>query len=293
MGIINVTPDSFSDGGRHVRRDAALAHAQQLLDEGADLLDIGGESTRPGALPVGVEEELDRVMPVIEGLRGAPVPLSIDSCKPEVMRAALDAGVSMVNDINALQQPEAMAAVAAGDAAVCLMHKRGTPQTMQLAPDYADVVAEIMEFLSDRIVAAEAAGIARSRIVVDPGFGFGKTLVHNLALLRNLDVFAGLGVPVLAGLSRKSMLGAITGEDVDHRLHASVAAALLAVQRGAAIVRVHDVSATVDALKVWQAVNAQNPLLNSSADFNGCGGVVAGVNPYSNKAMLDAADDDA
>jgi dihydropteroate synthase len=255
MGIINVTPDSFFDGGRHVRRDAALAHAQQLLDEGADMLDIGGESTRPGALPVGVEEELDRVMPVIEGLRGAPVPVSIDSCKPEVMRAALDKGVSMVNDINALQQPEAMAAVAASDAAVCLMHKRGTPQTMQLEPQYGDVVNEVREFLRSRVASVESSGIPRERIVVDPGFGFGKTLVHNLDLLRNLDAFAGLGVPLLAGLSRKSMLGAITGEDVDHRLHASVAAALLAVQRGAAIVRVHDVRATVDALKVWNAVN--------------------------------------
>ncbi len=255
MGIINVTPDSFADGGHHLRCDAALVHAQQLLEEGADLLDIGGESTRPGAVPVGVGEELDRVMPVIEGLRGSPVPLSIDSCKPEVMRAALDAGASMINDINALQQPEAMAVAAASDAAVCLMHKLGTPQTMQIEPKYKDVVSEIKDFLRDRIVAAEAAGIVRMRIVADPGFGFGKTLVHNLALLRNLDAFAGLGVPLLAGLSRKSMLGAITGQDVDHRLHASVAAALLAVQRGAAIVRVHDVRATVDALKIWNAVN--------------------------------------
>jgi dihydropteroate synthase len=226
-----------------------------LIDEGADLLDIGGESTRPGAAPVGVDEELHRVMPVIEGLRGAPVPLSIDSCKPEVISAALDAGASMVNDIDALQQPEAMAAVAAGDAAVCLMHKQGTPQTMQIEPQYRDVVSEVRQFLSERIAAAEAANIPRVRIVADPGFGFGKTLVHNLDLLRNLDRFAELGVPLLAGLSRKSMLGAITGEDVDHRLHASVAAALLAVQRGAAIVRVHDVRETVAALKVWNAVN--------------------------------------
>ncbi len=255
MGIINVTPDSFFDGGRHVRRDAALAHAHQLIDEGADLLDIGGESTRPGASPVSVDEELDRVMPVVEGLRGAPVPLSIDSSKPQVMRAALDAGVNMVNDINALQEPQAMAAVAASNVAVCLMHKLGTPQTMQLEPHYRDVVGEVKRFLGDRIAAAEAAGIARLRIVADPGFGFGKTLVHNLALLRNLESFAELGVTLLAGLSRKSMLGAITGEDVDHRLHASVAAALLAVQRGAAIVRVHDVRATRDALKVWNAVN--------------------------------------
>jgi dihydropteroate synthase len=255
MGIINVTPDSFSDGGRTLRRDAALAHARRLLDEGADLLDIGGESTRPGALPVGLAEELDRVMPVIEGLRGAPVPVSIDSCKPEVMQAALGAGASMVNDINALQQPEAMAAVAASDAAVCLMHMKGSPQTMQDAPEYRDVVSEVMEFLSARIAAAEAAGIARERIVADPGFGFGKLLGHNLALLQKLMEFNRLGVPLLAGLSRKSMLGAITGRDVDHREHASVAAALLAVQRGANIVRVHDVQATVDALKVLNVVS--------------------------------------
>lgn len=255
MGIVNVTPDSFSDGGQHLRRDAALAHAHQLIQQGADILDIGGESTRPGALPVSVQEELDRVMPVIEGLRGASVPLSVDTCKPEVIRAALAAGASMVNDINALQQPEALAAVAASDAAVCLMHKQGSPQTMQEQPQYRDVVAEVLQFLRARIAAAEAAGIARDRIVVDPGFGFGKALVHNLALLRGLDAFNELGVPVLAGLSRKSMLGTITGQDVEHRVHASVAAALLAVQRGAKIVRVHDVCATVDALKVWNALN--------------------------------------
>ncbi len=258
MGIVNVTPDSFSDGGHHFRCDVALAHAHQLIQQGADILDIGGESTRPSAKPVSVQEELDRVMPLIEGLRGAPVPLSIDSCKPEVMSAALAAGASMVNDINALQQPEALAAVAASDAAVCLMHKQGNPQTMQEQPQYQDVLAEVLQFLRVRIAAVEAAGIARERIVVDPGFGFGKTLAHNLVLLRGLDAFNELGVAVLAGLSRKSMLGTITGQDVDHRVHASVAAALLAVQRGAQIVRVHDVRATVDALKVWQAVNVGN-----------------------------------
>jgi len=258
MGIVNVTPDSFSDGGHHFRCDAALAHAHQLMQQGADILDIGGESTRPSAKPVSVQEELDRVMPLIEGLRGAPVPLSVDSFKPEVMRAALAAGASMVNDINALQQPEALASVAASDAAVCLMHKQGNPQTMQAQPQYQDVVAEVLQFLHSRIAAIEAAGIARERIMVDPGFGFGKTLEHNLALLRGLDAFKELGVPVLAGLSRKSMLGTITGQDVEHRVHASVAAALLAVQRGAQIVRVHDVQATVDALKIWQAVNAGN-----------------------------------
>jgi dihydropteroate synthase len=255
MGIVNVTPDSFSDGGRHLMRDAAIAHAQQLISEGADILDIGGESTRPGAQTVSVQEELDRVLPVIEGLRCAAVPLSVDSCKAEVMRAALAAGVHMVNDINALQQPEALAAVVASDAAICLMHKQGQPQTMQQDPHYGDVLQEVMEFLRTRVAAVEAAGIARNRIVVDPGFGFGKTLEHNLTLLRNLQKFSVLGVPLLAGLSRKSMLGAITGQGVDKRVSASVAAALLAVQRGAGIVRVHDVQATCDALKIWHAVN--------------------------------------
>ncbi len=255
MGILNVTPDSFSDGGLHMQRDAALRYAQQLIQEGADLLDIGGESTRPGAPPVSVQQELDRIMPVIEGLRGILVPLSVDTSKPEVMRAALAAGVSIVNDINALQQAEAMAAVVGSDAAVCLMHKQGTPQTMQQQAHYQDVVAEVLAFLRARLEAAQAAGIARERIVIDPGFGFGKTLAHNLDLLRHLDAFAALGVPVLAGLSRKSMLGAITGQDVEHRIHASVAAALLAVQRGARIVRVHDVRATVDAFKIFNAVN--------------------------------------
>ena len=255
MGIVNVTPDSFSNGGRHLLRDAALAHAHQLIEEGADILDVGGESTRPGAMPVSVQEELDRVMPVIEGLRGAPVPVSVDTCKPEVMRAALAVGVSMVNDINALQQLDALAAVAASDAAVCLMHMKGSPQNMQEQPQYQDVVSEVKEFLRARIVAAEAAGIARERIAVDPGFGFGKTLAHNLALLRDLEVFNKLEVPLLAGLSRKSMLGTITGQDVEHRVHASVAAALLAVQHGARIVRAHDVRATMDALKIWNAVN--------------------------------------
>lgn len=254
MGIVNVTPDSFSDGGRHLLCEAAIAHAHQLIAEGADILDVGGESTRPGAASVSVQEELDRVMPVVEGLRGAPLPLSIDTCKPEVMRAVLAAGVQMINDVNALQSSEAMAAVAASNAAVCLMHKQGTPATMQAEPHYQDVLAEVSAFLEQRVAAVQAAGVARERIVVDPGFGFGKTLAHNLTLLRHLEKLSALGVPVLAGLSRKSMLGTITGRDVGHRVHASVAAALLAVQRGARIVRVHDVQATVDALKVWRAV---------------------------------------
>jgi len=257
MGIVNVTPDSFSDGGLHSRRDAALAHAMQLLEEGADIIDIGGESTRPGAQPVGIQEELDRVLPLIEALHGAPVPLSVDSFKPEVMRAAISAGVQMVNDINALQDEEAMRVVAGSNVAVCLMHKQGNPQTMQLQPEYGDVVTEVADFLRARVAAAERAGIARQRIVVDPGFGFGKTLEHNIALLRELNKLTELGVPVLAGLSRKSMLGALTGRDVGQRLSASVAAALIAVQRGAKIVRVHDVRDTVDALKIWNAMSGE------------------------------------
>jgi dihydropteroate synthase len=255
MGIVNVTPDSFSDGGHHATTTPAIAHALQLIEDGADILDIGGESTRPGAAAVSVGEELDRVLPVIEGLRGVAIPISIDTFKPEVMRAALAAGASMVNDINALQEAGALEAVAAGDAAVCLMHKQGTPQTMQQQPQYQDAVAEVSAFLRERLVATMAAGVARDRIVIDPGFGFGKTVEHNLNLLRELETFCALGVPLLAGLSRKSMLGAVTGRDVNERLAASVAAALLAVQRGAAIVRVHDVRETVDALKLWQAIN--------------------------------------
>ncbi len=255
MGIVNVTPDSFSDGGRHLSHAAAIAHARRLIEEGADMLDIGGESTRPGAAAVGEQEELERVLPVIEGLHGLTVPISIDTWKPAVMRAAIAAGATMVNDINALQAPEALAAVANSDAVVCLMHKQGNPENMQLAPQYANVMDEVMSFLRQRVQAALAVGIARDRIVIDPGFGFGKTLAHNLALLKNMRDFAELGVPLLAGLSRKSMLGAITGQDVGHRQAASVAAALIAVQRGAAIVRVHDVRETVDALKIWNSVN--------------------------------------
>ena len=256
MGIVNVTPDSFSDGGQHLQRETAITHALQLISEGADVIDIGGESTRPGALPVSVQEELDRVLPVIEGLRGAAAPISIDTCKPQVMLAAIAAGVQMVNDINALQDGAAMHAVAASDVSVCLMHKQGSPQTMQKQPQYQNVVSEVREFLRKRIAATEAAGIARKRILIDPGFGFGKTLEHNLELLRHLDSLRELGVPVLAGLSRKSMLGALTGREAGDRVAASIAAALIAVQRGASIVRVHDVRETVDALKVWNAVNS-------------------------------------
>ena len=255
MGILNVTPDSFSDGGKFAEVDRAAAHAKQMIADGADILDIGGESTRPGAQPVSVREELERVLPIIEGLRGISVPLSVDTCKPEVMRAAIAAGVHMVNDINALQDAAALDAVAASGVAVCLMHKQGNPQTMQQQPHYQNVVVEVCDFLRERLATAEAAGIARERIVIDPGFGFGKTLAHNLNLLRHLGNLRELGVPVMAGLSRKSMLGAITGQDVNHRASASIAAALIAVQHGASIVRVHDVRETVDALKIWNAIN--------------------------------------
>jgi dihydropteroate synthase len=258
MGIVNVTPDSFSDGGRYLSTNAAIDHAYQLLEEGADILDIGGESTRPGAARISEQEELDRVLPVIEGLRQIRQPISIDSTKPAVMRAALQSGASWVNDVNALQEAGALAAVAASGAAVCLMHKQGTPETMQNAPIYADVMAEVMSFLQQRISACIAAGVAKERIVIDPGFGFGKSLAHNVSLLKNLQQFATLGVPILAGLSRKSMLGTLTGREINHRLPASVAAALIAVQNGAQIVRVHDVQATVDALKIWNAVNEEN-----------------------------------
>lgn len=257
MGIVNVTPDSFSDGGEHATPDTALAHAWKLIAEGADMLDIGGESTRPNAEPVSEQQELDRVMPILEGLRGAPVPLSVDTWKTAVMRTAIAAGATMVNDVNALQDEGALAVVAKSTAHVCLMHKQGTPQTMQQQPHYDNVLDEVGDFLSQRIHATEAAGIPRRRILIDPGFGFGKTLEHNLTLLRRLSHFAKLGVPVLAGLSRKSMLGAITGQDAQNRLPASLAAALIAAQHGAAIIRVHDVRATVDVLKVWQAVKME------------------------------------
>lgn len=257
MGIVNVTPDSFSDGGHHSSRQAAISHALRLIEEGADILDIGGESTRPGAAMVSEQEELDRVLPVIEGLRGIRIPISIDTYKPSVMRAALMAGASMVNDVNALQVEGALDVIAKCDAGICLMHKQGTPETMQQRPVYQDVLEEVSMFLRERIAALEEAGIARQRIVIDPGFGFGKTLAHNIELLRQLDSLKKLGVPILAGLSRKSMLGAITGRDVGDRVVASVTAAMLAVQRGAAIVRVHDVRETVDALKILNAVNKE------------------------------------
>jgi dihydropteroate synthase len=257
MGVVNVTPDSFSDGGLFADPAQAIAQARRLIDEGADILDIGGESTRPGSAPVPFAEERRRVLPVIENLSACGVPVAVDTRKPQLMREALAAGASMINDINALGAAGAIEAVAASDAAVCLMHLRGDPRTMQDAPAYDDVVREVRDYLRGRVAAAEAAGIARGRIVVDPGFGFGKTLEHNLALLRGLHSFAELGGALLAGLSRKSMLGQLTGREVGERVYAGVAAALAAVKNGAHIVRVHDVAATRDALAVWNAVNGK------------------------------------
>ena len=258
MGIVNVTPDSFSDGGAHDTTDAAVAHALRLVEEGTDLLDIGGESTRPGAAEVEVEEELRRVVPVIERLAAqVAVPISIDTSKPEVMRAAVQAGVGVINDVYGLRREGALDAAAALGVPVVLMHMQGEPRSMQAAPQYDDVVGEVHRFLAERIFAAEMAGIPKQRIVVDPGFGFGKDTAHNLQLLAQFERFAELGVPVLAGLSRKRSIGELTGRDVPaDRVAGSVAAHLIAAQRGAAIVRVHDVAATVDALKVWNAVAA-------------------------------------
>ena len=258
MGIVNVTPDSFSDGGAHDTADAAVAHALRLVEEGADALDIGGESTRPGAAEVEVEEELRRVVPVIERLAAqVAVPISIDTSKPEVMRAAVQAGAGMINDVCGLRREGALDAAAALGVPVVLMHMQGEPRSMQAAPQYDDVVGEVHRFLAERIFAAEMAGIPKQRIVVDPGFGFGKDTAHNLQLLAQFERFAELGVPVLAGLSRKRSIGELTGRDVPaDRVAGSVAAHLIAAQRGAAIVRVHDVAATVDALKVWNAVAA-------------------------------------
>ena len=258
MGIVNVTPDSFSDGGAHDTTDAAVAHALRLVEEGADALDIGGESTRPGAAEVEVEEELRRVVPVIERLAAqVAVPISIDTSKPEVMRAAVQAGAGMINDVYGLRREGALDAAAALGVPVVLMHMQGEPRSMQAVPQYDDVVGEVHRFLAERIFAAEMAGIPKQRIVVDPGFGFGKDTAHNLQLLAQFERFVELGVPVLAGLSRKRSIGELTGRDVPaDRVAGSVAAHLIAAQRGAAIVRVHDVAATVDALKVWNAVAA-------------------------------------
>jgi dihydropteroate synthase len=254
MGVVNVTPDSFSDGGRYIDHDAAIAHAHALISHGADILDVGGESTRPGAEPVSLAEERRRVIPVIEALANCGRPISVDTRKPALMEEAIAAGASMINDVDALEGPGALAAVAPSSAAVCLMHKKGDPRTMQQNPHYDDVVAEVRDYLKSRVDAALHGGIARERIIIDPGFGFGKTQDHNIELLRNLHALTALGVPVLAGLSRKAMLGRITGREPHERVHASVAAALFAVHRGAHIVRVHDVTETRDALAVWSAL---------------------------------------
>ena len=254
MGIVNVTPDSFSDGGRHATTSAALAHCERLLNEGAHVLDIGGESTRPGSQPVPAAEELARLLPVLAGALKLGCPISIDTNKAEVMAAVLAAGADIVNDIAALRSPGALYAVAAhAQAGVCLMHMRGVPESMQVEPVYGDVIAEVSAFLRERMDALERAGIALDRIVLDPGVGFGKSVEHNIELLRRQREFLALGAPLLAGWSRKSTLGAITGKAVGDRQSASVAAALAAVQLGARIVRVHDVGPTVDALAVWRA----------------------------------------
>jgi dihydropteroate synthase len=254
MGILNVTPDSFSDGGFYHGLEAALAHAEQMIADGVDIIDIGGESSRPGAEPLSLEEEMRRVLPVIYALRDCGKPLSIDTYKPAMMHEALAAGADMINDINGFRAEGAIEAVRESDCGLCIMHMLNNPQTMQHDPSYQDVVAEVCGFLSERIGTLQAAGIDRARLIVDPGFGFGKTVAHNLALLRSVShLTATLELPLLAGLSRKSTIGAVTGRSVDERMAGSVAAALFAANQGADILRVHDVAETVDALKVWRA----------------------------------------
>lgn len=258
MGIVNVTDDSFSGDGLGNDAVRAIAHGRYLVEEGADILDIGGESSRPGAVPVTQEQEMARVLPVLEGLRDCGVPLSVDTVKPVVMQAALAAGADMINDIAALQAPGAMETVAASSCALCLMHMQGEPRTMQTGPCYTDVVAEVGGFLAQRVEAACSAGIVPERLLLDPGFCFGKTLAHNLALLRHLERLRVQGLPLLAGLSRKSMLGQLTGRPPAGRMPASIAAGLLALQRGASIVRVHDVAAMRDAMILLDAVEIEN-----------------------------------
>lgn len=256
MGIVNLTPDSFSGDGLGASSERAIAHARGQIAAGADMLDLGAESSRPGAIPTSLDDELRRLLPVLEGLSGCGVPISVDTYKPEVMRAALAAGASMINDIYGLRMPGALAAVAESDCGVCIMHMQGEPLTMQQQPVYGDVVAEVAAFLHERVAVALAAGVARERLVVDPGFGFGKSLAHNLSLLKHLPALAGDGLPVLAGLSRKSMIGHLTGREVENRLAGSLAAALMALEGGVHILRVHDVAATRDALAVWSATHA-------------------------------------
>ena len=265
MGILNVTPDSFSDGGVFFDRDEAVDRACVMVEEGADLIDVGGESTRPGAPAVSAAEEIDRVVPVIEGIaRAVGVPISVDTSKPEVMRAAASAGAGFINDVRALREPGALAAAAMIGCPVCLMHMQGEPADMQRDPRYADVVREVRDFLAERLDAAIAAGIAKTNIVVDPGFGFGKTVEHNLELLRRLRVFTALG-PVLVGLSRKSLIGKVLGLPLARRVHASAALAMLAVQNGARIVRVHDVAPSVDAIRMMEAVASPGPFDHSQS----------------------------
>lgn len=255
MGIVNVTPDSFSDGGHHATTQAAIEHARLLIKEGADILDIGGESTRPGSMAVSIDEELARVIPVIEGLRHDGIALSIDTCKPEVMQASLDVGADMINDVTGFRNQDAVSVVAQhATCGVCVMHMQGEPRTMQFKPHYDDVVGEIEQYLLDQAAHLMSNGVQKNRITLDPGLGFGKTVRQNFTLLRDLNRFARLDYPVLLGVSRKSMIGAITGRSVDQRVAGSIAAALAGVARGAAIVRVHDVAATKDALEVWNAV---------------------------------------
>jgi dihydropteroate synthase len=259
MGILNVTPDSFSDGGRYQALEFAVERAEQMIKDGVDIIDIGGESTRPGSPSVPVDEELRRVMPAIYALRELGHALSIDTCKPEVMHEGIIAGADLINDINGFRAPGAIEAVKDSDCALCVMHMQGTPQDMQAQPAYGDVVSDVIAFLCERVDALLAAGVERERITIDPGFGFGKSVEHNYALLRSISrMERELGLPVLAGLSRKSMIGAVTGRAVEQRLAGSLGGALAAVAQGARIVRVHDVAETVDALKVWQAANTNN-----------------------------------
>jgi dihydropteroate synthase len=253
MGVLNVTPDSFSDGGQFVDHAAALRGAERMLAAGASLIDLGGESTRPGATPVPADEELRRVLPLVRELLKIGAIVSIDTRKPEVMRACIDAGVHMVNDVGALRAPGALDIVAGSDVAVCLMHMQGEPLTMQREPRYSDVVAEVRAFLQQRVAASRAAGMAAARLLIDPGFGFGKTVTHNLDLLRGLPTLAADGVPILVGLSRKSMLATLTGRAVEQRLAGSLALAIAALEGGARIIRCHDVAETVDAIRVWTA----------------------------------------
>ncbi len=261
MGILNVTPDSFSDGGQFASLDLAMTHAEQMIADGVDIIDIGGESTRPGAASVSVEEELRRIMPLVYALRDCGKPLSVDTRRPAVMREVIQAGVDMINDVEGFRAEGALRLVSESDCALCIMHMQGQPQTMQHTPHYDDVVSEVGEFLRERAATATAMGIDRRRLCIDPGFGFGKNLSHNLNLLRSLgDMQAAVGLPVLAGLSRKSMIGTLTGRPAEQRLAGSIGAALAAVMQGARIVRVHDVAETVDAIKVWQAVmNPERP----------------------------------